>query len=417
MVVPTTMDVDAIRKCKSLCRASMICIKAGQPANIAWDRSIFDFLPAPSDFNEPGVSSSASGSNPKASEKPASTGSNLSQVSISPASNRLPRSIFDFQAPPLYLNASSSPASGSNSFTASNRPPYSEFLIFRLLTDLPIPPPLSHSDKSSSPASGLNLCAADSASNRPALSVFDFQAPPPSSLDPSVFDFQPSISVTNPASPSPLAQPTLASPFGNRQSHKSSTGGTGRVVIVPTAPGQALAFLPAPILIHTQDRSTPRPPRSTELLDLDPNSPRARGLLRKQNLVVRWEDADTDPRIGNVAKAFTKVWERAYDPDASPDPVVRTLQDAIDKMYTEPDNLTEDMDSDYGHIHRETLKCLPEKITTTSHYRYVLATLRRDKERLHEQIETDRDMVAAMDSTLEALRPFVVDKGKGRDRG
>jgi hypothetical protein len=409
MVVPTTMDVDAIRKCKSLCRASMICIKAGQPANIAWDRSIFDFLPAPSDFNEPGVSSSASGSNPKASEKPASTGSNLSQVSISPASNRLPRSIFDFQAPPLYLNASSSPASGSNSFTASNRPPYSVF-DFQA-------PPLSHSDKSSSPASGLNLCAADSASNRPALSVFDFQAPPPSSLDPSVFDFQPSISVTNPASPSPLAQPTLASPFGNRQSHKSSTGGTGRVVIVPTAPGQALAFLPAPILIHTQDRSTPRPPRSTELLDLDPNSPRARGLLRKQNLVVRWEDADTDPRIGNVAKAFTKVWERAYDPDASPDPVVRSLQDAIDKMYTEPDDLTEDMDSDYGHIHRETLKCLPEKITTTSHYRYVLATLRRDKERLHEQIETDRDMVAAMDSTLEALRPFVVDKGKGRDRG
>jgi hypothetical protein len=406
MVVPTTMDVDAIRKCKSLCRASMICIKAGQPANIAWDRSIFDFLPAPSDFNEPGVSSSASGSNSKASEKPASTGSNLSQVSISPASNRLPRSIFDFQAPPLYLNASSSPASGSNSFTASNRPPHSVF-DFQA-------PPLSHPDTSSSPASGSNSFTA---SNRPALSVFDFQAPPPSSLDPSVFDFQPSISVTNPASPSPLAQPTLASPFGNRQSHESSTGGTGRVVIVPTAPGQALAFLPAPILIHTQDRSTPRPPRSTELLDLDPNSPRARGLLRKQNLVVRWEDADTDPRIGNVAKAFTKVWERAYDPDASPDPVVRTLQDAIDKMYTEPDNLTEDMDSDYGHIHRETLKCLPEKITTTSHYRYVLATLRRDKERLHEQIETDRDMVAAMDSTLEALRPFVVDKGKGRDRG
>jgi hypothetical protein len=98
--------------------------------------------------------------------------------------------------------------------------------------------------------------------------------------------------------------------------------------------------------------------------------------------------------------------------------VVRTLQDAIDKMYTEPDNLTEDsMDSDYGHIHWETLKCLPEKITTMSHYRYVLATLRRDKERLLEQIETDRDMVAAMDATLEALRSFVVDKGKGRDRG
>ncbi|KIJ91465.1 hypothetical protein K443DRAFT_14369 [Laccaria amethystina LaAM-08-1] len=132
-----TLDVDAIRK-----------------SNIAWDRSIFDFLPAPSDFNKPGVSSSASGSNPKASEKPASAGSNLSQVPISLASNRLLHSIFDFQAPPLYLNASSSPASGSNSFTPSNRPPYSVF-DFQA-------PPLSHSDKSSSPASGLNPSAADS---------------------------------------------------------------------------------------------------------------------------------------------------------------------------------------------------------------------------------------------------------------
>lgn len=126
-----------------------------------------------------------------------------------------------------------------------------------------------------------------------------------------------------------------------------------------------------------------------------------------------------DPRIGHVAKAFTKVWERALDPDASPDPVVRNLQNAIDQMdAAEPDYLTEDdMDSVHGHIHRETLKCLPDTITTTSHYRYVLATLRRDKARLREQIETDRDMVAAMEATLVALREMKVDKGKGRDRG
>jgi hypothetical protein len=125
-----------------------------------------------------------------------------------------------------------------------------------------------------------------------------------------------------------------------------------------------------------------------------------------------------DPRIGNLAKAFTKVWERAFDPDASPDLVIRNLQDAINKIDTAPDNLTEDsMDSDYGHIHWETLKCLPNKITTMSHYRYVLATLRREKERLSQQIETDHDMVTAMDATLDTLRPFIVDKGKGRDRG
>ncbi|KIJ97384.1 hypothetical protein K443DRAFT_9968 [Laccaria amethystina LaAM-08-1] len=88
IVFPTTMDVNAIRK-----------------PNIACDRLIFDFIPAPSDFNETGVSSSALGSNPKsifASEKPASAGSNLSQVPISPACNQLSHSIFDFQAPPLH---------------------------------------------------------------------------------------------------------------------------------------------------------------------------------------------------------------------------------------------------------------------------------------------------------------------------
>jgi hypothetical protein len=125
-----------------------------------------------------------------------------------------------------------------------------------------------------------------------------------------------------------------------------------------------------------------------------------------------------NPRIGNLAKAFKKVWERALDPDASPDPIVRNLQDVLNKINTAPDHLTEDsMDLDYGHIHRETLKCLPDKITTMSHYRYVLATLRREKERLCQQIETDCDMVAAMDATLDTLRPFIVDKGKGRDQG
>ena len=119
---------------------------------------------------------------------------------------------------------------------------------------------------------------------------------------------------------------------------------------------------------------------------------------------------------------MAKIWERAFDPDPSPDPVVRNFQDAIDKADILPEHLTEDMpedsmDSDYSDIHREALKCLPDKISTTSHYRYVLATLRREKERLLEQIETDRGMVAAMDATLDALRPFAVDKGKGRDRG
>ena len=70
----------------------------------------------------------------------------------------------------------------------------------------------------------------------------------------------------------------------------------------------------------------------------------------------------------------------------------------------------------YGDIHREALKTLPDKITTTSHYRYVLASFRREKDRLHEQIQSDRGLVTAMDAALDALKPFI-DKGKGRDRG
>jgi len=98
--------------------------------------------------------------------------------------------------------------------------------------------------------------------------------------------------------------------------------------------------------------------------------------------------------------------------------VVRNFQDAIDKADILPEHLTEDlpedsMDSDYGDIHWEALKCLPDKISTTSHYRYVLATLRREKERLLEQIETDHGMVTAV-----RFRPilYTEDKDEIEDR-
>ena len=71
------------------------------------------------------------------------------------------------------------------------------------------------------------------------------------------------------------------------------------------------------------------------------------------------------------------------------------------------------MDSLYGTIHQEALISLPENITTTSHYQYILTRMRRDKERLLEQIQTDQDILAAMDATLLALKPFV-DKGRAK---
>ena len=222
------------------------------------------------------------------------------------------------------------------------------------------------------------------------------------------------IPVTNSSS-----QPSLPSTLPSNQSDETPSPGSKRLLIVPNAQGDCLVFLPAPVFVHTQDRSTPRPPRPTDLLDLDPNSPRARGLCRNFNIVVHSEDADVDRSVANVIDAFAKVYERAVDPDASPDPAVRNLQDAIDKMMaTKPDEPDRDdsKQSVYGDIHREALKCLPDKIITTSHYRYVLSRLRTDRELLREQIETDRDMVATMDATLDALRPFAL-KGKGRDRG
>ncbi|EDR04855.1 uncharacterized protein LACBIDRAFT_330018 [Laccaria bicolor S238N-H82] len=187
----------------------------------------------------------------------------------------------------------------------------------------------------------------------------------------------------------------------------------------------AFVFGPAPVFVYTQERTTPRPPPSTELLDLDPNSPRARGLCRKYNIKVVSDDSigDRTGMVAEVVQAIGKVWERAMDPEASSDPSIRNLQAAFDKLLTRGDEFTEMDRMDlvrHSEIHQEALRSLPDSIATTSHYRYVLATLRREKDRLREQIDSDRDLVAAMDATLEGLRPFIPDeipdKGKGRDK-
>ncbi|EDR01398.1 uncharacterized protein LACBIDRAFT_333315 [Laccaria bicolor S238N-H82] len=187
----------------------------------------------------------------------------------------------------------------------------------------------------------------------------------------------------------------------------------------------AFIFGPAPVFVYTQERTTPRPPPSTELLDLDPNSPRARGLCRKYNIKVVSDDSigDRTGVVAEVVQAIGKVWERAMDPEASSDPSIRNLQAAFDKLLTRGDEFTKMDRMDlvrHSEIHQEVLRSLPDSIATTSHYRYVLATLRREKDRLREQIDSDRDLVAAMDATLEGLRPFIPDeipdKGKGRDK-
>ena len=112
-----------------------------------------------------------------------------------------------------------------------------------------------------------------------------------------------------------------------------------------------------------------------------------------------------DRSVANVAQAFAKVWERAADPDASTNSTNRKFQATLNTMLMRGEDL-----------HQEVLKTLPDKITMTSHYQHVLATFRREKDRLHEQIQSDWDLVAAMDITLYALKP-IIDKGKGRDRG
>ncbi|EDQ98152.1 uncharacterized protein LACBIDRAFT_336224 [Laccaria bicolor S238N-H82] len=209
------------------------------------------------------------------------------------------------------------------------------------------------------------------------------------------------------------------------QEAKLRLQGQGGAAILPTRPGDAFVFGLAPVFVYTQERTTPRPPPSTELLDLDPNSPRARGLCRKYNIKVVSDDSigDRTGVVAEVVQAIGKVWERAMDPEASSDPSIRNLQAAFDKLLTRGDEFTEMDHMDlvrHSEIHQEALRSLPDSIVTTSHYRYVLATLRREKDRLREQIDSDRDLVAAMDATLEGLRPFIPDKipdkGKGRDK-
>ncbi|EDQ98407.1 uncharacterized protein LACBIDRAFT_335986 [Laccaria bicolor S238N-H82] len=142
-----------------------------------------------------------------------------------------------------------------------------------------------------------------------------------------------------------------------------------------------------------------KPHRATARGDLDPNSPHARGLCRKYNIKVVSDDSigDRTGVVAEVVQAIGKVWERAMDPEASSDPLIRNLQAAFDKLLMRGDEFTE--------MDRMDL---------------VLATLRREKDRLREQIDSDRDLVAAMDATLEGLRPFIPDeipdKGKGRDK-
>ena len=216
-----------------------------------------------------------------------------------------------------------------------------------------------------------------------------------SEVDKSFFSFQPSMSATNAGSGPRLETPDPAEVT---------------LVVQPTSTGQATASVPAPIFIHTVPRSTPRGPRPTQLVDLDPNSARARGLLWKFNVCAWWDNADVNCSVGDMVEAFTKLWERIADPDPSPDPVVRNLQATMDKQFSKELTGDDAMDSLYGTIHQEALRSLPENIMTTSHYRYILTRMRRDKERLLEQIQTDQDILAAMDATLLALKPFV-DKG------
>ncbi|EDR00350.1 uncharacterized protein LACBIDRAFT_334156 [Laccaria bicolor S238N-H82] len=82
------------------------------------------------------------------------------------------------------------------------------------------------------------------------------------------------------------------------QEAKLQLQGQGGAAILPTQP--------APVFVYTQERTTPHPPPSTELLDLDPNSPRARGLCHKYNIKVVSDDSIGD-RTGMVAKVVQAI--------------------------------------------------------------------------------------------------------------
>ncbi|EDR05278.1 uncharacterized protein LACBIDRAFT_303629 [Laccaria bicolor S238N-H82] len=406
----------------------------------AHQASMFDFQHVGTSTNVPPVSLSSAhqpsifdfqkpGRSPPASARQASifdfqqvgTSTNIPPV---PPSSACQPSIFDFQKPDIPAPASARQAS------------IFDFQQVDTSTNVPPVPPSSARQPSIFDFQKPNNPAPASANKG---SPFDFQVhrsfTPASAVQPSI-DFQtPGTSAPAPASDKPgMSSPGASrsnSTLGSRkyltksQEAKLRLQGQGGAAILPTRPGDAFVFGPAPVFIYTQERTTPRPPPSTELLDLDPNSPRARGLCRKYNIKVVSDDSigDRTGVVAEVVQAIGKVWERAMDPKASSDPSIRNLQATFDKLLTRGDEFTEMDRMDlvrHSEIHQEALRSLPDSIATTSHYRYVLATLRREKDRLREQIDSDRDLVAAMDATLEGLRPFIPDeipdKGKGRDK-
>ena len=81
------------------------------------------------------------------------------------------------------------------------------------------------------------------------------------------------------------------------------------------------------------------------MVDLDPNSPHARGLLQKFSVRARWDDANVDRSVADMVEAFIKLWERIADQDRSPNPIVRNLQAIIDKQFGEELTGDDAMDS------------------------------------------------------------------------
>ncbi|EDR04232.1 uncharacterized protein LACBIDRAFT_304737 [Laccaria bicolor S238N-H82] len=383
----------------------------------AHQASMFDFQHVGTSTNVPPVSPSSAhqpsifdfqkpGRSPPALARQASifdfqqVGTSTNVPPVPPSSARQ-ASIFDFQKPDIPAPASARQAS------------IFDFQQVDTSTNVPPVPPSSARQPSIFDFQKPNNPAPASANKG---SPFDFQVhrsfTPASAVQPSI-DFQtPGTSAPAPASDKPgMSSPGASrsnSTLGSRkyltksQEAKLRLQGQGGAAILPTQPGDAFVFGLAPVFVYTQERTTPRPPPSTELLDLDPNSPRARGLCRKYNIKVVSDDSigDRTGVVAEVVQAIGKVWERAMDPEASSDPSIRNLQAAFDKLLTRGDEFTEMDRMDlvrHSEIHQEALRSLPDSIATTSHYRYVLATLRREKDRLREQIDSDRDLVAAMD--------------------
>ncbi|EDR04405.1 uncharacterized protein LACBIDRAFT_330679 [Laccaria bicolor S238N-H82] len=312
------VDVDSITQSltfdKSIFNFQTSAISA-KARDINFDWSLFDFTkptvssPSPQsifDFQKPGISSPSSGIMPT-----------FDQPKLSSPTNEVTfdRAIFNFDKPKVSSLAK-------------------DLSIF----DFQKP-------GMSSPASGSHFS-------------FEFHKPDVviSDVDKSVFSFQPSTPVSssqkpargNPGSRSKhnrhRANPSLQPP---NEPEESLGPIESTRAIIPTAFGQAMAYAPYPIFIHTHRRLGPRPPRSTKLVELDSNS---------------------------------RLWERVTDPDPSPDPVLQDMQAKLDQHDSQELTHDDAMDSLSGRIHQEAVRSLPENITTTSHYRYILTRMRRDKE-------------------------------------